>query len=149
MKQRSIDPDAPPTSFEDWRHAHVRRGFRSKPPRPPIPDGLTFHVFQASNNRKLFVVTDGRDPSGLVECPDSGLWIPRKTFRETGEKRIGMSEAEAKADIHRQGFHLMDLDKRYPATGRAPAGKKGLAESRGRYRKKTNLPGPTKRRATR
>jgi hypothetical protein len=135
MKQRRVDPDAPPTSFEDWRNAHARRPTRSQPPKPPIAAGFTFHLFQASNNGKLFVVTAGRDPAGLVDCPAGGVWTPFKVFRETGEKRIGISEIEAKADIQRQGFHLMDLDKRHRPARRVPVRKPGLAEKRSRYRK--------------
>lgn len=147
-KQRSADPDAPPTAFEDWQHAHVRRPTRMRPPKPPVSGGLTFHVYQASNEKRLFVVTDGRDPSGLVDCP-KGLWIPLKVFRETGDARIGLSEAEAREDIRRQGFHLIDLDKRLATSRRLTTAKRGLADGAGRFKKKTPAPRPPKRRASR
>jgi hypothetical protein len=96
----------------------------------------------------LFVITDGRDPSDLVDCPEGGLWVPHKVFRETGEKRIGVSEAEAKEDIRRQGFHLIDLERRHGSRP-APAKKTGLAEGRGRYKKTAAISRSPRRRASR
>lgn len=145
-KQRSLDPDAPPTSFGDWRHAQARRPGHGRPPRPPVAGGLTFCVFRASTDEKLFVITDGREPAALVDCPRGGIWLPLKSFRETGDARVAISESEAKEDIRHQGFHLVDLERRHRAGRRAAARKPGLAESRDRYDKKPSAPrSPTRK----
>jgi hypothetical protein len=132
-KQRNVDPDAPPTSIDDWRHAHARRPTRRHPPKPPVAGGLTLHVFQASTNERLFVVTDGTEPSQFVDCPDDGLWLPFKALRETGEQRIGLSETAARRDIGRRGFHLIDLAGQVRKRPLTAVKKTGLAEGRGRF----------------
>jgi hypothetical protein len=81
----------------------------------------------------LFVVTDGTEPSQFVDCPDDGLWRPFKAFRETGEQRIGLSETEARHDIGRRGFHLIDLARQVRKRPLTTAKKAGLAEGRGRF----------------
>lgn len=94
-----------PTDPEDWIGAAVRRGGERGPLRAK-PGGMVFHVFRASNDHLLFGVTDKRDAGALPECPEGGEWEFFKKFPETGHPRIGFSEKDARADIHRQGYHL-------------------------------------------
>ena len=107
---------------------------------------LTFHLFRASTERSLFVVTDGPDPAAVVDCPDGGLWIPLKRLPATGEERIGFSEARATADIRRQGFHLIDLERyareHHKGVERVPRGNRPRGNS-------ATPPRPSKRRASR
>jgi len=96
------DHDNPPTSAADWAGAEVlQRGER----HAQRTGSLTFHLFRASNNRDLFLVTDHGEASRLPECP-GGAWQLFKVLPETGKPRIGFSEADAKRDIAQLGYHL-------------------------------------------
>jgi hypothetical protein len=70
---------------------------------------MTFHVYRCSSDHGLFAVTGKRDETLLPACPRRGRWEHVKSFRETGEHRVGFSEAEAKADIARHGYHVKHM----------------------------------------
>ena len=101
---RKFDDDAPPTKAEEWVGAMkiLRNGAR--PHR--LESAVTFFIFQASTESSLFAVTDADDASRLPECPENGRWTLFKSVEETGQPRIGFSEAEAKLDIKDHGYHL-------------------------------------------
>jgi hypothetical protein len=69
---------------------------------------MRFHVFRASKDPDLFIVTATDDASGLPACP-AGAWVSFRVFSETGKARVGFSEEAAKRDIARQGHHLVRL----------------------------------------
>jgi hypothetical protein len=73
---------------------------------------MTFYVFRASNNGKLFAVTDTADGAALPPCPRGGTWEFFKSFPETGKPRVAFSEAEARRDIKQKGYHLVRIDIR-------------------------------------
>ncbi len=109
MKQRrSADLDIPPRAPSDWIGAWVLQAGERR--APPIPGGFEFHIFRASTNPALFAITDRRNPAVLPNCPGGGEWRLFKVVPETGQRRVGFSEAEAKSDIKRMGFHLAMLD---------------------------------------
>jgi len=68
----------------------------------------TFHVWRSSKTRSLYLITGTEKLEELVLPPGvrSMGWIEFKSFPETGLPRVGMSEAEAKRDIAKYGFHL-------------------------------------------
>src|SRR5262245_51668402 len=102
--RRKIDPEIPPTSYVDWVGASVRTGLR----RPePIEGGLMFHLFRSSANPGLMIATAGGLPTQHVNCPNGGQWSRLTRFPETGARRVDFSEAGAKADILKYGFHLI------------------------------------------
>ncbi len=100
---RNFDDDAPPTKVEDWVGAAIVHRDDGKPRHTETE--MTFFIFQSSTDSSLFVITDRNDTSGLPECPKDGRWSLFKSFKETGQPRIGFSEAEAKSDIEDRGFH--------------------------------------------
>jgi hypothetical protein len=106
--RKTIDPEIPPTAREDWIGAAVVRPGEQ---RAEIVDPVTFHVFQSSADSLIFALTDREDTSRLPPCPDAGEWLYFKRFTETGQRRIGLSEAAAKADIGERGYHLVRLEE--------------------------------------
>jgi hypothetical protein len=74
-----------------------------------MPGGMTFHIFQASTDSGLFLITDRENPPDLPQCPKRGIWKPFKIVPESGRPRVGFSEADAKVDIAKQGYHLADV----------------------------------------
>jgi hypothetical protein len=118
-----IDPEIPATAPSDWVGA--RKVLPGVAPRA-VKGGLTFHVFRASTDHRLFLVAD----RAAVSAPPpatGGTWQKLKTLRETGQPRIGFSEAEAKRDIVRKGYHLCRVGIR---TSERPAGRKAASRSR-------------------
>jgi len=105
--RRTRDDENPPTRPEDWVGARkVTAGRRAlRPPR----GNATFHLYRSTRDHGLVAAIPRRDESLLPPCPRRGQWEHFKSFRATGEPRVGFSEAEAKADIARQGFHLSRL----------------------------------------
>ncbi|HEX9702349.1 MAG TPA: hypothetical protein VGA19_05815 [Rhodospirillales bacterium] len=99
------DTEIPETKPEDWVGAAIRPGGERGPLRAK-PGGMTFHVYRATNDHLLFAVVDKSDPAAFPPCPKGGTWEFFKTVPETGHRRIGFSEKEARADIERQGYHL-------------------------------------------
>jgi hypothetical protein len=94
--------------WSDWVGAWVleageRRG-------PPIPGGMTFHIFRASASADLFVIADRKSPEHMPECPGGGEWRLFKVTPETGQRRVGFVEDDAKADIRKRGYHLVRID---------------------------------------
>ena len=71
---------------------------------------MTFHVFRASTTPSLYAINVTGDPLDLPPCPDRGNWQLFKRVPESGKPRIGFSEADAKADIEKQGFHLVRVN---------------------------------------
>jgi len=105
--KKRVDPEIPPTSRADWLGA--AKVLPTDRPRTAIRDPMTFHVFRASSDPGLFVVAASDDPSRLPPCPNQGKWTHFKSFVETGQPRVGLSEAEAKADIVKTGYHLTSV----------------------------------------
>ncbi len=71
----------------------------------------TFHVWRCPTRRNIYLVTD-TDDLNRVPLPTqvrSVGWVQFKSFPETGQPRIGFSEAEAKHDIAEHGFHLIRI----------------------------------------
>jgi hypothetical protein len=68
---------------------------------------MQFHIFKCSLS-DVYGVTDQPDPSVLPAdaCP-GGTWEPFKVVAETGRPRIALDEQAAKADIDKQGYHLL------------------------------------------
>ena len=105
-KPKSDDTDIPETKPEDWTGAAIRRGGARGPLRAK-PGGMIFHIFQASDDSGLFAVSDSGDGVRLPPCPGRGAWVPFKAVPEAGTPRVGFSETAAKADIEKQGYHLL------------------------------------------
>jgi len=118
MNTRRIrDDENPPTRPEDWVGARkVVSGRRAaRTPR----GNLTFHLYRSTRDHALVAAIARKDERLLPPCPRRGLWQHFKSFRATGEPRVGFSEAEAKADIARQGFHLRRLTELADASATA------------------------------
>jgi hypothetical protein len=101
--------DNAPTRPEDWVGARKVLSCRraARPPRGHV----TFHLYRSTRDHALIAAIMRKDERLLPPCPRRGQWQHFKSFRATGEPRVGFSEAEAKADIARQGFHLSRLDE--------------------------------------
>jgi hypothetical protein len=113
-----IDDDNPPTRREDWIGARkVIPGHKSARKRGRR---MMFHVYRSSRDRGLFAITADRDEALLPSCPGRGHWEHFKSFPETGEAWVGFSEAEAKTNIAKRGYHLAQIDgaPRVRASGR-------------------------------
>jgi hypothetical protein len=112
------DDDNPPTRREDWIGA--RKVVPGRKPARRAGRRTTFHVYRSSRDRGVFAVTAARDEALLPSCPGRGRWEHFKSFPETGEARVGFSEAEAKSDIAKRGYHLARFDgaPRARASGR-------------------------------
>jgi hypothetical protein len=108
QRKKKIDPDNPPTRPGDWVGATVVRP--GSPRRPAKSGGIMFYIFRSSADSALFVVTDKEDSSVLPNCPGNGKWRLFKAIHETGQPRVGFSEAKARADIRKRGFHLVRID---------------------------------------
>ena len=108
-RTKPIDPDNPPTRRSDWVGAELlKRGERHG-----VRTGTTeFHVFRASNDNDLFLVTDQKSSKSLPSCPRGGQWAAFKVIPMTGRPRVGFDEADAKRDIARRGYHLVQLGTR-------------------------------------
>ena len=97
------DSDSDPA---DWfGAAKVRSSAEFDGVRPDM--GMTFHVFRASSSYSLYAINATGDMDDLPPCPGNGVWQAFKKIPEAGKPRIGFSEAEAKSDIEKQGFHLV------------------------------------------
>lgn len=121
MKRPSqIDPENPPTQASDWIGAWVLQAGERR--APPVPGGVMFHIFRASKDPDLFAITDRQDPSGLPNCP-GGEWRLFKVVPETGQRRVGFTEAAAKADILRNGYHLVNMQLTASDAGGRAAGR--------------------------
>lgn len=127
-RQKKFDPDIPPTSPGDWTGAAVV--YPGERRAAPVPGGMTFHIFRASTNSGLFVITDRDDASVLPNCPRGGQWRAFKILPETGQRRVGFTEAEAKADILKRGFHLVEVDIGMPMIRRRPSSPVGVSRRR-------------------
>jgi hypothetical protein len=67
-------------------------------------------VWKCSADRGLYLITPGETiPAEAPACPD-GAWRFVKAVREEGRSRVGFSEADAKRDFDRQGFHIVRVD---------------------------------------
>ncbi len=82
------------------------------PPEPAadkIPGGVMFHIFRASTDPGLFAIADRARPKRFPPAPNGGEWQLFKKVPEIGRRRVGFSEAQAKADIIRYGYHLASI----------------------------------------
>ena len=80
---------------------------------------VTFFVYRASSDPDLFVVSDRESTKRFPPAPKRGTWLLFKVFPETGKPRIGFSEAEAKHDIAKQGFHFVRVSVQVPEAAAA------------------------------
>lgn len=108
QKKKESDPEIPPTTRADWVGAAKITPGQDQPTKSANP--VIFDIYRASSDRGLFAVTAAKDRSKLPDCPRHGHWKHVKTFTETGQPRVGLSEAEAKIDIKKAGFHLTRID---------------------------------------
>jgi len=106
-KPPDIDPDNPPTRTVDWVGASLVRPDEQLRPIEGTP--MEFEIRQASWDPALFLITDRSGEVPLPPVPVGGEWCAYKVVRESGRPRIGFKEADAKADILRQGFHLVSI----------------------------------------
>lgn len=92
----------------DWFGAAIvlRPLETGRPQRGP----MIFHVFRASQAPDCFAITATSDPAVLPHLPGGGGWTLFKRIPETGQPRVGFSEAEAKADIQKFGVHLLRIN---------------------------------------
>ena len=108
-KVRGQAEDNPPTLREsDWTGAEVLRGGER---HAQAVGPLRFHVFRASMDEDIFLIAAHGDVTRLPQCP-AGAWRPFRVLPETGKPRIGFSEADAKHEIARQGYHLVRVQSR-------------------------------------
>ena len=94
------------TSARDWIGAAVRMPGTHPSPKP---NGMNFHIYRAPGARLTFAVTDGPKPPARVGLGRSMSWELMKTVRETGQRRVGFSEADAKKAIAERGYLLVKL----------------------------------------
>jgi hypothetical protein len=94
------------TTARDWVGAAVRM-----PGSHPTPkkNGTKFHIYRAPHARLTFAVTGGLKPPANVGLGRSIDWELVKTVEETGQRRIGFSEEEAKKAISTKGYLLVKL----------------------------------------
>ena len=97
-----------PTTARDWIGAAVRLPGK-RPSRKA--NGTTFHIYRAPGMFLTFAVTDGRKPPARVGLGKSVAWKLVKTVDETGQRRVGFDEAEAKKAITEKGFLLVKLPR--------------------------------------
>ena len=71
---------------------------------------MRFYIFQASNDSSSFAITDEEDIDKLPPCSANGEWRLFKTIEETGQPRVGFSEADAKAGIDEKGHFLTRVE---------------------------------------
>ena len=70
---------------------------------------LQFYIYNSPSNPDVFLVLTSPDALESAPKPKRGDWHLFKIVPELGRPRIGFSEAEAKQDIARQGFHLVGI----------------------------------------
>ena len=71
---------------------------------------MKFYIFQATNNSSMFVITDEENTRKLPPCSANGEWRLFKTVEETGQPRVGFSEADAKQGIEELGYYLTRVE---------------------------------------
>ena len=103
-RKSKFDEEAPPTQPEDWVGA--AKTFRLDRQKRALPSAMKFYIFQASNDSSVFAITDEDDIRKLPPCSGNGEWRLFKTIEETGQPRVGFSEADAKAGIGEKGYYL-------------------------------------------
>jgi len=105
MPRKVLDPDNPPTRESDWVGAEaLAPGERHARRIGPVK----FHLFRATGDHDLFVVTSHGDSSRLPSCP-GGAWQPFKVLPETGKRRVRFSEEDAKRGIASLGHYVFRL----------------------------------------
>jgi hypothetical protein len=103
---RESDSQARRPTTRDWIGAAVR----SPGDRPSRrTSGTKFHIYRAPHFRLTFAVTDGREPPARVGLGRSIDWELVKTVDESGQRRVGFSEIEAKKAIAEKGYLLVKL----------------------------------------
>jgi hypothetical protein len=103
---READSHARRPTTRDWIGAAVRAP-GDRPSRKP--NGTKFHIYRAPHFRLTFAVTDGREPPARVGLGRSIDWELIKTVDESGQRRVGFSEVEAKKAIAEKGYLLVKL----------------------------------------
>ena len=122
LKKKKIDQEIPPTTRADWIGAAKILPGQRQPAKRAKP--MIFDIYRASSDRGLFAMIKAKDRSKLPDCPRQGRWEHFKTFADTGQPRVGLSEAEAKVDIKKAGFHLTRIDTADRAVSERPLKKR-------------------------
>ena len=58
----------------------------------------------------MFAIMDEDDTRKLPSCSENGEWRLFKTIEETGQPRVGFSEADAKEGIEENGYYLTRVE---------------------------------------
>ena len=95
------------TTARDWVGAAVRTPGTARP--SPKKNGTKFHIYRAPHARLTFAVTNGPKPPARVGLGRSIDWELVKTVEESGQRRIGFNEEEAKKAISTKGYLLVKL----------------------------------------
>jgi hypothetical protein len=95
-----------PTTTRDWIGAKVRIPGEK---RSSKLNGKKFYIFRAHGMRLVFAVTNGDKPPARAGLGRSVDWELIKTIDESGEKRVGFEEAEAKKAIAKKGYLLVKM----------------------------------------
>ena len=107
-RKEKFDEEAPPTQPEDWVGA--AKTFHLDRQKRTLPSAMKFYIFQASNDSIMFAITDEDGTRKLPPCSANGEWRLFKTIEETGQPRVGFSEADAKAGIEEKGYYLTRVE---------------------------------------
>jgi hypothetical protein len=95
-----------PTTARDWIGAKVNlpgEKHRQK------TNGTKFHIYRAHGMRLTFAITDGKKPPARAGLGRSIDWEFLKTVDESGGRRVGFAEADAKKAIAEKGYLLVKL----------------------------------------
>jgi len=94
------------TTARDWIGAKVNLPDER---RRQKADGTKFHIFRAHGMRLTFAITDGKKPPARAGLGRSVDWEFLKTVDESGGRRVGFVEADAKKAIAEKGYLLVKL----------------------------------------
>jgi len=95
-----------PTTARDWIGAKVNLPGEKHRPKA---NGTKFHIYRAQGMRLTFAVTDGKKPPARAGLGRSVDWELLKTVEESGGRRVGFTEADAKKAIAEKGYLLVKL----------------------------------------
>lgn len=95
-----------PTTARDWIGAKVNLPGEK---RHQKVNGKKFHIFRAHGMRLTFAITDGKKPPARAGLGRSVDWEFLKTVDESGGRRVGFAEADAKKAIAEKGYLLVKL----------------------------------------
>jgi hypothetical protein len=100
------EPPERQTTARDWIGAKVNLPGEK---RRQKTDGTKFHIYRAHGMRLTFAVTGGKKPPARVGLGKSVDWEFLKTVDESGGRRVGFAETDAKKAIAEKGYLLVKL----------------------------------------